>query len=266
MALIKLKPTSNGVRHQIRVKKSHLAKGKIINIKPTFYNSYKKGCGRSRTTGHITSWHKGGGCKKAFSNINFSNESYMGIVICVMYDSYRNSFVNLNFDLKNRKFFKTLAVKDIYPGSVIECNSSKIDYRLGYRAQIKMIPPGSLIHNLCTNTHRISSIIRAAGTYGQIIQCDSKMAAIKMPSGKTLTVPNTSMATIGINTNTDFNLGVLGKAGKNRLRGRRPIVRGIAMNPVDHPHGGRTNGGRPSVSPWGKLTKCGFYLKKRNKK
>ena len=86
-----------------------------------------------------------------------------------------------------------------------------------------------------------------------------------MPSGKFLMVPSTSYATVGINSNLLHKYSVLGKAGKNRLRSRRPIVRGIAMNPVDHPHGGRTNGGRTSVTPWGLPTKCGFYLKKKKR-
>jgi large subunit ribosomal protein L2 len=263
MSLISSKPTSSGVRHQIKLSKFDLTKNsKLITIKT---KNFKRSFGRSNSTGHITSWHKGGGCKKTFSNIEFSNVSSSCVVISVIYDPFRNAFVNLNFDLENNYFFKTLAVENICPGSLLELNKSLSEYCLGFRTTIKRIPPGSLIHNISLKSKNLSNYIRAAGTYGQIVQCGSTTAKIKLPSGKIQLISTKAIATIGISSNSQSNLKVLGKAGKNRIRGNRPIVRGIAMNPVDHPHGGRTNGGKPSVTPWGLPTKCGFYLKKRKK-
>eukprot|EP01038_Epipyxis_sp_PR26KG_P013677 gene13677-18353_t len=263
MLLTKKKPTSSGIRHTIQINKCLLTKKN--GFVKTGLKFHKRALGRSSSTGHITSWHRGGGCKKVFSTINFSNRPYSALLICVMYDSFRNSFVNLNFDLKKKSFFKTLAAENLFPGSLIESSPSFLDYRLGFRTQINKIPAGTLIYNLSLNSHRLGSYIRAAGTYGQIVQRDLVSSKIKMPSGKFLMVPSTSYATVGINSNLLHKYSVLGKAGKNRLRSRRPIVRGIAMNPVDHPHGGRTNGGRTSVTPWGLPTKCGFYLKKKKR-
>jgi large subunit ribosomal protein L2 len=263
MELKKLKPTSNGIRHQIVIDKSVLTKKS--GLVKTDFCGFKRSHGRSSITGHITSWHKGGGCKKVFSTINFSNQCYNALVVCVIYDSFRNALVNLNFDLKKKKFFKTLATEQVFPGSLVESSPIFPDYRLGYRTQLGKIPAGSFIHNVSTNFHRISTYIRAAGTSGQIIQKDSISAKVKMPSGKVLVFPSDAIATVGTNTNAKACYAVLGKAGKNRLRGKRPTTRGIAMNPVDHPHGGRANGGCPSVTPWGLPTKCGFYLKRRKR-
>jgi large subunit ribosomal protein L2 len=263
MKLKKLKPTTNGVRHQINIQKSLLAKNNRI-FRSTI-KGFKSCSGRSPITGHITSWHKSGGHKKLFRNIDFINNDYSAINLASFYDPYRTSFVFLNFDLKNKTFFRTLGTNNIYPGSFLMCKSDLTELKLGYRTQIKNIPTGSLIHTLSLAQKSIGQYIRSAGTFGQIIQRDQKKAKVRLPSNKIIDVGINSFATIGVISNLQHNLTCLGKAGRNRHLGRRPIVRGIAMNPVDHPHGGRSNGGRPSVTPWGLPTKGGFYLKKRKK-
>lgn len=261
MKLKKLKPTTNGVRHQINIQKNLLSKNNRI-FRSTI-KGYKSCSGRSSMTGHITSWHKSGGHKKLFRNIDFVSKDYSAINLASFYDPYRTSFIFLNFDLKTKKFFRTLGTNNIYPGSFLMCNSDLNELKLGYRTQIKNIPTGSLIHSLSLPQNSVSQYIRSAGTFGQIIQRDQKKAKVRLPSNTIIDVSINSFATIGIISNVQHNLTCLGKAGRNRLMGRRPIVRGIAMNPVDHPHGGRSNGGRPSVTPWGLPTKGKFYLKKR---
>ena len=121
---------------------------------------------------------------------------------------------------------------------------------------INNIPTGSLVHSLTSsqNTHK-TCFARAAGTFCQIIQKGVSTNKVRLPSGLICTVPKDAYATLGVVSNAQHNSIYLGKAGRNRLKGIRPCVRGIAMNPVDHPHGGRTNGGRPSVTPWGIPTK-----------
>jgi large subunit ribosomal protein L2 len=120
---------------------------------------------------------------------------------------------------------------------------------------LQNIPAGSIIHSLSFNKKLNSIYIKSAGTFGQLIQKNNFFCKIKLPSSKIIEVSNSAFATIGIVSNSQHSNVVLGKAGRNRNKGIRPSVRGIAMNPVDHPHGGRTNGGRPSVTPWGKPTR-----------
>lgn len=263
MKIIKLKPVTNGLRHCQKIEKYLLSKTNKLSknsIKRIFYAN-----GRSRSTGRITSWHKGGGNKNLFRKVNFLNKDSNSIIISTMYDPCRSSFIYLNFDLDRKIFFRTLSIDSLYPGSLTCCNANISDLKLGFRTQLKNIPVGSLISNISLSENKSSQFIKSAGTYGQIVQSSLKKAKIRLPSNKIIQVSLNSFATVGVVSNTQHNLVVLGKAGKNRHLGRRPIVRGIAMNPVDHPHGGRTNGGRPSVTPWGLPTKGGFYLKKKKK-
>lgn len=264
MKIIKLNPVTNGLRHQLNIKKSLLSKNNRLlrnTIKGISY-SY----GRSSCTGHITSWHRGGGAKNIFRKIEFSNAGYNSIVVTNLYDPCRSAFISLNFDLENLCFFRVLAANTVFPGTLTSCNVNIEDLKLGYRTQIKNIPTGSIVNNLTIDSKSTSQYIRSAGTYGQIIQTDQLTAKIRLPSNTIIKVSTEGFASIGVISNLKHNSTCLGKAGRNRLLGRRPIVRGIAMNPVDHPHGGRSNGGRPSVTPWGLPTKSGFYLKKRKKR
>jgi large subunit ribosomal protein L2 len=263
MNLKKLKPVTSGTRHQLNIQKFLLSKNNRI-VRSNFKN--RKLCyGRSPQTGHITAWHRGGGHKRLFRNIDFLNKNFCSINLVSFYDPNRTSFIFLNFDLKKKVFFQTLATNSIYPGSFSLCKSDFLELKLGYRTQIKNVPTGSLIHTLSLSERTRGQYIRSAGTFGQIIQKDEKKAKVRLPSNNIIDVSVESYVTLGVLSNLQHNLTYLGKAGRNRLMGRRPIVRGIAMNPVDHPHGGRTNGGRPSVTPWGLPTKGGFYLKKRKK-
>ena len=253
MKLNKLKPTSNGSRHTILLKKNLLSKNsKVVK---QLLKGIKNTSGRSTLTGRITVRHKGGRCKKLYRILDTTPCNTFSIVVSVLHDPNRNTFISLNFDLLNRNFFNTSNTNFIYPGSIIVSSSKILDLKLGYRTALTDIPTGSLINNLSINNLKNSTYIRSAGTFGQIIQKGLDVCKIKLPSNKILEVPTSALATIGSVSNKQHNLIVKGKAGRSRYLGVRPGVRGIAMNPVDHPHGGRTNGGRPSVTPWGKPTR-----------
>ena len=265
MKLKKLNPVTNGSRHTIKIQKNLLSKNNRI-VKSILLKKNKSN-GRSSINGRITVWHKGGGVKRLYRNVHAETKDIDDnlLVIANCYDPNRNAFINLNFELNKKKFSFNTAPESVFPGSLIKDSNTVSDVKLGYRTQIKNIPTGSLIHNLTFKNSLKAKYIRAAGTYGQIVQCGLKTAKIKLPSKKIIEVAANNFATVGIISNTQSNLTIIGKAGINRKLGIRPTTRGIAMNPVDHPHGGRSNGGMPSVSPWGLPTKGGFYLRKKKK-
>ena len=264
MKLIKSKPITNGTRHQINLQKGSLSKTNRL-LKSSMFGLKSK-AGRSATTGRITVWHQGGAVKQLFRQIYFYNKNLNGIVLCNMYDPIRNSFVSLNFNLDDFSFFRTLSTEFVYPGSLICYSAEKSELRLGNRTKLEHIPTGSIIHSLSLNENNKTLFARSAGTFCQLIQKSSDSCKIRLPSGSIISTSPSSFATLGVVSNSQYNLTCTGKAGRNRLKGIRPTVRGIAMNPVDHPHGGRTNGGRPSVTPWGLPTKGKPTVKNKNKK
>lgn len=180
---------------------------------------------------------------------NCSNQKSNSVVINTNYDPYRKSFISLNFNLDTKKFCYTLATNSIYPGSLIKNSKNINELKLGFRTDLKSIPTGSIVSNLSKDLISPGKYIKAAGTLGQLIQKGITTAKIKLPSKRIMEVSTASFASLGIVSNLQNNQIVKGKAGVNRKLGTRPTVRGVAMNPVDHPHGGRTNGGRPSVTP-----------------
>lgn len=252
MILIKKQKNTPGTRHSIQLAKFLLFKNnKLIKnlVKP-----HKKQRGHSSSTGHITVWHKGGGCKNVYRKINFTNQENCSIILGLMYDSNRNNIISLNFDLVNKKFFNSNSILNNYAGSLSICQEKITDFYLGYRSLLANLPVGSLISNIAKN-RGASYLVRSAGTFAQLIQKQEKSCKIRLPSNKIIILPSNSFASIGINNNIHANQIVVGKAGKNRLKNIRPTVRGIAMNPVDHPHGGRSNGGCHPMTPWGIKTR-----------
>ncbi len=264
MKLIYSNPVTNGSRHQIKIDKSILLKSTRC-FKETI-KSFQKSNGRSSVTGHITSWHKGGGKKRLYRSIQFNNDPKTAISVGISYDPNRSAFVSTNFDLNKRCFFNTIATKNTRSGSLIKINAENTELKLGFKTPLSKMPVGTIINNISSDDKSISKYARSAGVSAQLVQLDNKHAKIKLSSNTIIKVSNKAYANIGVVSNSYHHLIKIGKAGRNRNLNRRPIVRGIAMNPVDHPHGGRTNGGRPSVTPWGLPTKGKFYLKKRNKK
>lgn len=259
-----MKPITNGLRHQVKLEKAALIKN--TRVFKNLIKNYKEKNGRSSINGRITSWHKGGGTKKLYRILDFENKPKKAIVIGINYDPNRSAFVSTNFNLKTKTFYNDLATNKVCPGSLIITNYRLSELKLGFRTQLENLPIGTIINSISQGENSKAKYVKSAGASAQLIQIGTKTAQLKLPSNTIIKLPINSFANLGVISNTQHNLICLGKAGTNRHLNRRPITRGIAMNPVDHPHGGRTNGGRPSVTPWGLPTKSKFYLKKRSKK
>lgn len=261
MKLLKKKSISNSSRHKIVLNNTELSKR--TRIVKTTLKGFKRHFGRGSDNGRITVRRKGGGVSFNYKKSLSSNLPHDSIVLTSLYDLKKASSVSLMFDLKKKSFFNLLSVKNVSPGTLISSGSQEKSLYLGDRTQLKNIPVGSIICNLSVKDVNKIQYIKSAGTFGQIIQMDRQFSKIRLPSGNAIKVPVNSISTVGCINNDSQKSICIGNAGRSRRLGHRPKVRGIAMNPVDHPHGGRTNGGRPSVTPWGLPTKGGFYLKKK---
>lgn len=253
MKLFKFKPTTNGVRHILKIQKNLLSKSSRFFKAGT--HGKNKISGHSLSTGRITVRHRGNGVKRVFHFLQSNNFHYYGLVVAILYDPNRSSFISLNYNLFTKVFFKTLHCSNVSPGALITCTNRALTFRLGCRYPIRNIPIGSLINNININTSGKTNYIKAAGGFGQVLQVTSAKNFIKLPSGRIKAVSFIAYGTIGVLSNILHYKIKLGKAGTRRLKGVRPTVRGIAMNPVDHPHGGRTNGGCAPVTPWGLPTR-----------
>jgi len=262
MYLNKKKSITPGTRHQLVPNKSLLYKDFRIKVLSRRINKH---AGRNNF-GHISIRHKGGGLRKVYRSISLGKENFRSIVLGISYDPNRTSYISKLFDLDKKKFHYVLANSNIFPGSLIECGPN-VDLRLGNRKPISDIPTGSIISVVASQLNSNGIYARAAGTSCQLIQKGLLNSKIKLPSGKVIEISSRAYATIGAIGNSTHKLEILGKAGRSRLKGKRPSVRGVAMNPVDHPHGGgqgKTKGGRPSVTPWSKPTKGKPTKKKKN--
>ena len=253
MKLKTKKPTSSGVRHQIRIQKNLLAKKNQI-LKNSIIH-IKKNSGRSSKTGNITVHHIGGGNKKNYKRKLTEYQNSVYLIISINYDQNKNCFFSLIFNpfLKHFSFIST--GENHCVGTLIESGFDSTSNKTGNFLQLQQISAGTLINNISLK-NKLSVFACSAGTFAQIIQKSFTEIKLRLPSGQTISVaPQKSFGYLGVVSNKKQNLTFLGKAGKNRLIHKRPSVRGCAMNPVDHPHGGRTNKGGYPVSPWGKLTK-----------
>lgn len=260
MLLKKLKPKTSGTRHQILINKTYLAKkNKIIK-------KNKKGikfqAGRSTQTGHITSWHKGGHKKKIIYNLKENNLNAVFINLLNLYNPNKRSFVSFKYNFFKKKFELCSTTEYVCSGTLLENGIKTENFKHGYFLSLDKIPVGFQINSIANKNTKKIIYTRSAGTSSQILQKSKDFVKIKLASGKIITENIKNFAYIGSVSNKMANALKFGKAGKTRIIGKRPIVRGVAMNAVDHPHGGQTSGGRPSVSPWGKLTK-GVPTKKK---
>lgn len=262
MTLIIAKPTSPGKRGQIRVNRSPLYKGRGYK---SLLEPKKKHAGRNNT-GKITVRHKGGGERHHYRVIDFKRNKtdIPGTVERIEYDPNRTAYIALIcYQDGERRYI--IAPKDLKVGDqVISGEQSKI--AVGNALPIRNIPVGTLIHCVELKPGKGAQMIRSAGTVCQLVAKEGRYATLRLKSGEMRKVLAICMATIGQVSNTENNLENIGKAGINRHRGIRPTVRGVAMNPVDHPHGGgegKTAGGRHPVTPWGKPTKG--YKTRKNK-
>lgn len=227
-----------------KIKKSIQAKFKIktyIFKKPLIKKNIKglaKMAGRNNF-GKITVWHKGGGHKNKYRNIDFQRiELSTGIVCSMEYDPNRNSIIASIFDFFTNDFFYIITPKNLKIGDIIKSGNFS-NPRLGHHLKITNIPIGSYIHNIKLKKFKCAKIARAAGTFCQVTEKKLNYTLIKFSSGKCkLVKSNNTYATIGIVSNGFSFLSNLKKAGQSRWLNKRPNVRGVAMNPIDHPNGG----------------------------
>jgi large subunit ribosomal protein L2 len=263
MLLKKIKPTTPSRRHLKLLDKSVLSKNKPLKSQTVGLPV----SGGRNNLGRITSFRKGGGHKKLYRKINFVRKDLNGIVLSLEYDPNRTSFIASVYDLKKKQAFYILAPQGLEKGDIIQ-SGPQAAIKIGHSLPLASIPVGSFIHNVSLSKGKKGQIARAAGNYAQLIQKDNTFGRIKLQSGEQRLVPVDCYASIGILSNENKNLISLGKAGRSIWLNRRPSVRGVAMNPIDHPHGGgegKTSGGRPSVTPWGKPARGQATSRSKNK-
>ncbi len=254
MALKSYKPTTPGQRGLIIVDRSGLHKGKPVK---QLTEGLTKSGGRNNK-GRITARRRGGGHKRSYRIVDFKRRKW-GIAATIErleYDPNRSAFIAL-VKYEDGELSYVLAPQRIAVGDKIIAGE-KVDVKPGNAMPLRSIPVGTIIHNIELKPGKGGQIARSAGTFAQLVGRDQAYAIIRLSSGEQRLVLGSCMASIGAVSNPDQSNINLSKAGRSRWLGRRPSVRGVAMNPVDHPHGGgegRTSGGRHPVTPWGKPTK-----------
>jgi|TARA_B110000858_G_scaffold114124_1_gene130417 large subunit ribosomal protein L2 len=263
MTLIRSKPTSPGVRHKVKISSPELHKGKPCEA---LIAKLSKTGGRNNK-GRITTRHIGGGHKRSYRIIDFKRDkdNIAAKVERLEYDPNRNAHIALLLYIDGERRY-IIAPKNIKAGDpIISGEASPI--AIGNSLPMKNIPVGTQVHCIEMKPEKGAQIARSAGTSAQIAAIDGEYVTIKLRSGEMRKIFSRCKATIGEVGNSEFNLQSLGKAGAKRWLGVRPTVRGVAMNPIDHPHGGgegKTSGGRHPVSPWGTPTKG--YKTRSNKR
>jgi large subunit ribosomal protein L2 len=260
MALKTFNPTSAGRRHLIQVDRSGLFKGKPIKGLVEGQNSH----GGRGQTGRITSRRKGGGHKTAYRLIDFKRLKHdmEAKVERLEYDPNRTAFIAL-IKYADGTLSYILAPQRLAVGDTVVSGQS-VDVKPGNAMPIGNIPVGTVVHNVEMKPGSGGAVARSAGTFAMVAGRDGAYVIIKLKSGETRLVQASCMASIGAVSNPDHINEVVGKAGRTRWKGYRPVSRGIARNPVDHPNGGRTNGGKHWATPWGKPTKG--YKTRTNKR
>ncbi len=264
MAIAKMKPTSPGRRHQVRVVNKDLHKGKPHKalLEP------KSKSGGRNNKGRITTRHRGGGHKQHYRIIDFKRNHKDGIpavVETIEYDPNRTANIAL---LKYADGERTyiIAPKGLKVGDAIQ-SGSEAPIAIGNCLPMINIPVGTVVHCVEMKPGKGAQMARSAGTSAQIVAREGRFVTLRLRSTEMRKVLSECRATIGTVSNSEHSLVKLGKAGASRHRGIRPTVRGVAMNPVDHPHGGgegKTAGGRHPVSPWGTPAK-GFKTRKNKR-
>jgi large subunit ribosomal protein L2 len=254
MALKSYKPTTPGQRQLVLVDRSELHKGKPVKA---LTEGLRKSGGRNNY-GRVTSWQRGGGHKRRYRTIDFKRRKFdvEATVERLEYDPNRTAFIALVRYADGEQAY-ILAPQRLKAGDKV-VSGERADIKPGNAMPLKSIPVGTIVHNVELKPGRGGQMARSAGTFVQLVGRDAANALLRMSSGEVRMVRSECMATIGAVSNPDQQNVSIGKAGRNRWKGWRPVVRGVAMNPIDHPHGGgegRTSGGRHPVTPWGKSTK-----------
>lgn len=265
MSIRKFKPTSPALRHM-----TVSTFEEITSVEPekSLLTSIKRTGGRN-TRGVITMRHRGGGAKRKYRIIDFkrNKDGIQGRVATVEYDPNRTANIALINYVDGEKRY-IIAPRGLQVGDMIE-SGENADIKTGNALKLKDIPVGTTVHNIELKPEKGGQLARSAGSGAQLMAKEGKYAQLKLPSGEFRLINIECRATVGQVGNKDHELITIGKAGKSRHMGKRPKVRGSAMNPVDHPHGGgegRTPIGRPSpVTPWG-IPTMGLKTRKKSKK
>jgi len=263
MAVLKSKPTSPGRRHVVRVVSDDLHKGEPY--KPLLEKQSRNG-GRNNN-GRITTRHIGGGHKQHYRIIDFirTKDGIPAKVERLEYDPNRTAHIALLLFADGERRY-IIAPRGVKAGDVLQSGSAA-PIKAGNCLPLRNIPVGSVVHGVELKPGKGAQMVRSAGTSAQVVAREGQYATLRLRSGEMRKVLSECRATLGEVSNSEHSLRKLGKAGASRWRGVRPTVRGVAMNPVDHPHGGgegRTSGGRHPVSPWGTPTKG--YKTRKNKR
>jgi large subunit ribosomal protein L2 len=254
MALKSFKPTTPGQRQLVIVDRSELWKGRPIKA----LTQGKREKGGRNNLGRITQRWRGGGHKQRYRIIDFKRAKVdmPAEVVRLEYDPNRSGFIAL-VRYEDGELSYILAPQRLKEGDKV-VSGERVDVKPGNAMPMRNIPVGTIIHNVEMKEGKGGQLARAAGTFVQLVGRDAGYALLRLSSGEVRMVRAECRATIGAVSNPDQQNIVIGKAGRNRWLGKKPSVRGVAMNPIDHPHGGgegRTSGGRHPVTPWGKGTK-----------
>ena len=254
MALKSYKPVTPGQRQLVLVDRSGLHKGPPVKA---LTRGQKRPAGRNNV-GRVTVRWQGGGHKQSYRTIDFKRAKHdqPATVQRLEYDPNRTSFIAL-IKYKDGELAYIVAPQRLAVGDVV-VSGDKVDVKPGNAMPLAAVPVGTIVHNIEMKPGKGGQIARAAGTYAQYLGRDAGYALLRLNSGEVRRVRLECKATVGAVSNPDHMNEVLAKAGRNVWRNRRPAVRGTAMNPIDHPHGGgegRTKGGRHPVTPWGRPTK-----------
>ncbi|MEL7546371.1 MAG: 50S ribosomal protein L2 [Pseudomonadota bacterium] len=254
MALKTYNPSSPGQRQLVLVDRSELHKGRPVK---QLTEGLTKTGGRNNK-GRMTARHKGGAAKRLYRKVDFKRQRWdiPATVERLEYDPNRTAFIAL-IKYEDGDLSYILAPQRLSVGDTV-ITSKTADIKPGNVLPLKNIPVGTIIHNIEMKPLKGAQMVRSAGCYAQLVGRDAGYAQIKLTSGELRMVPDACVATIGAVSNPDNMNQVFSKAGRNRHKGRRPHVRGVVMNPVDHPHGGgegKSSGGRHPVTPWGKKTR-----------
>ncbi len=263
MALKSYKPTTPGQRGLVLIDRSELWKGRPVKA---LTEGLSKSGGRTNT-GRITMRRRGGGAKRLYRIVDFKRNKFdmQAVIARIEYDPNRTAFIAL-IQYEDGEQAYILAPQRVSIGDKVVAGA-KVDIKPGNAMPFSGMPIGTIVHNIEMKPGKGGQIARSAGTYAQFVGRDGGYAQIRLSSGELRLVRQECMATVGAVSNADHSNQNLGKAGRNRHFGKRPAGRGVAMNPIDHPHGGgegRTSGGRHPVTPWGKPTK-GARTRDKNK-
>jgi large subunit ribosomal protein L2 len=251
MALKNYDPVTPGQRHLVLVDKSSLHKGAPIKA----LTEGKHSTGGRNTDGRITSRFRGGGHKQAYRKIDFKRRKFdmAAKVERLEYDPNRTGFIAL-VKYNDGELAYIIAPQRLAVGDTVVAGEH-VDVKPGNAMPMTNMPIGTIVHNIEFKVGKGAQLARSAGTYAQIVGRDQDYIILRLSSGEQRLVHGRCMATVGAVSNPDHMNTTVGKAGRKRWMGRMPHNRGISMNPVDHPHGGRTNGGKQWTTPWGFPTK-----------